>query len=201
MLVASLRMCKFRLTELGVISVYRSQVRAIESLLRSRGVFSFIKENREGEGEEEGISLLMDTDTDAPKDKKCAGVKRGGGRGGGGEEGGGAGPHYSIDEALNQGSPEDRCEISTVDKFQGRDMEMIIFSSVQGKNSEVGNLLIDSKRINVAMTRAKTKFIIIGSVELMKKDSLLANLVDLSIEKNWIINLTSDQILNCYEGI
>jgi hypothetical protein len=172
--------------------------------LRSRGVFSFKKENREGEAEGEGISLLMDTDTDAPKGKKCAGF---GGEGGGGggeeeeEEGGGAGPRYSIDDAANQGSPEDRCEISTVDKFQGRDMEMIIFSSVQGKNSEVGNLLIDSKRINVAMTRAKTKFIIIGSVELMKKDSLLANLVDLSIEKNWIINLTSDQILNCYEGI
>jgi DNA replication ATP-dependent helicase Dna2 len=48
------------------------------------------------------------------------------------------------------------CEVSTVDKYQGRDKEVVILSTVKccldGKES-VGNLLRDWRRINVAITR------------------------------------------------
>lgn len=48
------------------------------------------------------------------------------------------------------------CEVSTVDKYQGRDKDVIILSTVKscadGKES-VGNLLRDWRRINVAITR------------------------------------------------
>jgi hypothetical protein len=48
--------------------------------------------------------------------------------------------------------------VSTVDKYQGRDKDVIILSTVKscadGKDKEsVGNLLRDWRRINVAITR------------------------------------------------
>lgn len=50
----------------------------------------------------------------------------------------------------------DECDVSTVDKFQGRDMDVIVLSMVkssqEGKDS-IGNLLRDWRRINVAVTR------------------------------------------------
>ncbi len=139
-LVASLKLCNFKLSDLGVITLYKYQVKAIRSLLNAKGV--------------------VDSD----------------------------------DSSKN-------CEISTVDKFQGRDMEMIIFSSVQNKHAEVGNLLMDRRRVNVAMTRAKTKLVILGSLELMKKDALLRNLVELSVDRGWVLNLNDDDILAPYEGV
>ncbi|KXN69464.1 hypothetical protein CONCODRAFT_25954, partial [Conidiobolus coronatus NRRL 28638] len=55
-------------------------------------------------------------------------------------------------------------EILTIDKSQGRDKELIIISFVRSNATEkVGNLLKDWKRINVALTRAKYKLILIGN--------------------------------------
>ena len=48
------------------------------------------------------------------------------------------------------------CDISTVDKFQGRDMPIIVLSTVKSASDgleSIGNLLKDWRRINVAVTR------------------------------------------------
>ena len=53
------------------------------------------------------------------------------------------------------------CEVSTVDKYQGRDKEIIILSTVKsmihGNQDSIGNLLKDWRRINVAITRYDNK--------------------------------------------
>lgn len=55
-------------------------------------------------------------------------------------------------------------EILTVDKFQGRDKSCIIVSLVRSnERRETGNLLRDWRRVNVALTRAKHKLILVGS--------------------------------------
>ena len=47
-------------------------------------------------------------------------------------------------------------EVSTVDKYQGRDKECIIVSLVRSNTERrIGSLLRDWRRINVAFTRAK----------------------------------------------
>ena len=63
--------------------------------------------------------------------------------------------------SLNRGSYS-RFEIDTVDGFQGREKEAIIISLVRsnGKN-EIG-FLADTRRMNVALTRARRKLIVIG---------------------------------------
>ncbi|KFQ76937.1 DNA replication ATP-dependent helicase/nuclease DNA2, partial [Phaethon lepturus] len=60
---------------------------------------------------------------------------------------------------------ENRVEVNTVDKYQGRDKSIIIVSFVRNSNDEnLGTLLKDWRRLNVAITRAKHKLIMVGCV-------------------------------------
>lgn len=74
------------------------------------------------------------------------------------------------DETLNG------LEISTVDSFQGKEKEIIIFSTVYApqtlmrKNKGSPNIFKDKRRFNVAFTRAKYKLIMVGDIELVRRD-------------------------------
>ncbi|KAM4669528.1 DNA replication ATP-dependent helicase/nuclease DNA2 [Amazona ochrocephala] len=60
---------------------------------------------------------------------------------------------------------ENRVEVNTVDKYQGRDKSIIIVSFVRNSKEEnLGALLKDWRRLNVAITRAKHKLIMVGCV-------------------------------------
>jgi DNA replication ATP-dependent helicase Dna2 len=67
-------------------------------------------------------------------------------------------------------------EINTVDSFQGKEKDIIIFSTVYAprglKRKNKGTPLIfkDKRRFNVAFTRAKYKLIMVGDVELVRRD-------------------------------
>lgn len=80
----------------------------------------------------------------------------------------------------------------TADKFQGRDKDCIIISLVRSNDQEnVGELLKDWRRINVAFTRAKTKLLIIGSKSTLKTNGLLSKFVEMMEERSWIYDLPS----------
>lgn len=80
-------------------------------------------------------------------------------------------------------------EISTVDRYQGKDKDVIILNTVKrlkpttegndGDNNSnaIGYLLKDWRRINVALTRAKLKLIIVGSTKIMEQDPILQALL------------------------
>uniref|UniRef100_A0A452TPH3 DNA replication ATP-dependent helicase/nuclease n=1 Tax=Ursus maritimus TaxID=29073 RepID=A0A452TPH3_URSMA len=54
-------------------------------------------------------------------------------------------------------------EVNTVDKYQGRDKSIILVSFVRSnKDGPLGELLKDWRRLNVAITRAKHKLILLG---------------------------------------
>ena len=54
--------------------------------------------------------------------------------------------------------------MDTVDRYQGRDKDCIIISMVRSNaRNEVGELLLDARRLNVALSRAKCKLVLIGS--------------------------------------
>lgn len=81
-------------------------------------------------------------------------------------------------------------EMHTADKFQGRDKEVIVLSLVRSNEAlNVGDLLKDWRRVNVAFTRARTKLLIIGSASTIKGNSLLADFVNLMASRDWIYNL------------
>jgi len=63
---------------------------------------------------------------------------------------------------------EEGMEISTIDRYQGRDKSVIILSFVRSNaKHRVGRLLEDVRRLNVALTRAKSKLIMIGSFQTL----------------------------------
>ena len=100
------------------------------------------------------------------------------------------------------------CEVSTIDKYQGRDTDFVIVSTVRSNSSLApGELLRDWRRINVAITRydaylccycglsstrSRCKLIILGSVALLKTLPLLNGLVTLLNDRNWIIELPQE---------
>lgn len=71
-------------------------------------------------------------------------------------------PYAAQVRWLRQNSPDERVEIDTVDGFQGREKEAVIISMVRSNaEGEIG-FLADARRMNVALTRARRKLIVIG---------------------------------------
>jgi len=68
-------------------------------------------------------------------------------------------------------------EIHTVDGFQGREKEIIILSLVRSNQEQEIGFLNDLRRINVALTRAKRKLIIIGDAETLTSNSFFHDLI------------------------
>jgi regulator of nonsense transcripts 1 len=66
-------------------------------------------------------------------------------------------------------------EVSSVDAFQGREKDLIIFSSV--RTVDLG-FLRDIKRLNVAITRAKHGLIMIGAHYLLQRDPTWGRLLN-----------------------
>jgi DNA replication ATP-dependent helicase Dna2 len=67
-------------------------------------------------------------------------------------------------------------EVDTPDRYQGRDKEVIIISLVRSNTrGDVGELLRDARRVNVALTRARSKLILVGSKATLGKGSELFN--------------------------
>ncbi|KAK1304282.1 hypothetical protein QJS10_CPB11g00184 [Acorus calamus] len=75
-------------------------------------------------------------------------------------------------------------DIHTIDKYQGRDKECILVSFVRSSENIracVSSLLGDWHRINVALTRAKKKLIMVGSCRTLSRVPLMKLLIEKSL--------------------
>lgn len=78
----------------------------------------------------------------------------------------------------------------TADRFQGRDKDCVVISLVRSNSAnQIGELLQDWRRINVAFTRAKSKLIIIGSRKTLISADALNHFFDIMQNNNWIHKL------------
>ena len=98
---------------------------------------------------------------------------------------------------LNSGIPEELWQsitINTVDSFQGQEREVIYLSLTRSNEEQIIGFLADIRRMNVAMTRAKSKLVIIGDSATLSKLPFYADLVTYADEKKsyysaWEFNL------------
>eukprot|EP01103_Thecamoeba_quadrilineata_P002123 TRINITY_DN12064_c0_g1_i1.p1 TRINITY_DN12064_c0_g1~~TRINITY_DN12064_c0_g1_i1.p1 ORF type:complete len:102 (+),score=11.93 TRINITY_DN12064_c0_g1_i1:74-379(+) len=81
-------------------------------------------------------------------------------------------------------------EIDTVDRYQGRDKDCVLITLVRSNaDQQIGALLKDWRRANVAFTRAKKKLVIVGSVKTFSFFPLYSTLFELLTSKDWIYKM------------
>ncbi len=68
-------------------------------------------------------------------------------------------------------------EIKTVDGFQGREKEVVIVSFVRSNKSGTIGFLKDLRRLNVSITRAKRKLVLIGDSNTLESEGCYRRLV------------------------
>lgn len=76
-----------------------------------------------------------------------------------------------ISKALDHG-----IEVDTVDAFQGREKDVVIISFVRSNEFNEIGFLKDFRRLNVSISRAKSKLILIGNIGVLKENKMYNSL-------------------------
>lgn len=95
----------------------------------------------------------------------------------------------SFDRA---GIPTGDVEINTVDSFQGREKDVIVFSCVRTASANRGiGFVRDVRRMNVGLTRARSSLIILGSAQALAEGSAdWAELVEDASSRGCLISVS-----------
>lgn len=90
-----------------------------------------------------------------------------------------------IEEKINN----EKLEIDTVDGFQGREKEVVIFSCVRSNQDYNIGFLQDLRRLNVAITRARKRLIMIGNSNTITTEFVYKELVNYIQKKGYYVCL------------
>ncbi|KAJ2719684.1 DNA replication endonuclease-helicase Dna2 [Coemansia sp. Benny D115] len=87
-------------------------------------------------------------------------------------------------------------EMHTIDRYQGRDADVVIISFVRSNVGQaIGDLLRDWHRINVAITRARYKLIMVGSRSTLQRSPLLGGLIKILAKDNCVVQIPSTALI------
>ncbi len=78
--------------------------------------------------------------------------------------------------------PDAQIEVDTIDSFQGQERDVIYISMVRSNDTGEIGFLKDTRRMNVAMTRARKKLVIIGDSATLAQFPFYARLLDYAEE-------------------
>ncbi len=86
-------------------------------------------------------------------------------------------PYAAQVRWLRHHAEHEMLEVDTVDGFQGREKEAVIICTVRSNNRGEVGFLADARRMNVALTRARRKLIVIGDSDTLATDPFFAQLL------------------------
>ncbi|MCX2574386.1 IGHMBP2 family helicase [Pedobacter sandarakinus] len=78
---------------------------------------------------------------------------------------------------------EHKIAINTIDSFQGQERDVVYISLTRSNTTHTIGFLSDTRRMNVAMTRAKKKLVVIGDSATLAKHKFYSDFID-HAEKN-----------------
>ena len=87
-------------------------------------------------------------------------------------------PYAAQVRWLREQSASDELEIDSVDGFQGREKEAVLISCVRSNQTGEIGFLADTRRMNVALTRARRKLIVVGDSATLGGHPFYAGLLD-----------------------
>ena len=82
--------------------------------------------------------------------------------------------------------------VNSIDSFQGQEKDVIMISMVRGNNEGKIGFLKDLRRMNVAITRAKMKLIIIGNSDTLSVNRFYRKLYEYIDKNGKVINLNPE---------
>ena len=88
-------------------------------------------------------------------------------------------PYDDQVDLLRSRLGEEELEVKTVDGFQGREKEVIIISFVRSNPENQLGFLTDERRLNVSLTRARRKLIMVGDSGTLSSHGTYESLLDL----------------------
>jgi DNA replication ATP-dependent helicase Dna2 len=96
-----------------------------------------------------------------------------------------------VEEGQQHHQQLEQIEALTIDRYQGRDKACIILSLVRSNaDGRAGRLLRDRERINVALTRAKHKLMMVGCADVLRASTpVLGELLDEVDRRGWRLQL------------
>ena len=87
-------------------------------------------------------------------------------------------PYDDQVDLLQSRLGQEELEIKTVDGFQGREKEVIIISFVRSNPENQLGFLTDVRRLNVSLTRARRKLIMVGDSNTLSSHKTYNNLLE-----------------------
>ncbi|RYG15005.1 MAG: hypothetical protein EOO07_16335 [Chitinophagaceae bacterium] len=83
-----------------------------------------------------------------------------------------------LEHAPELKANEKSISVNTIDSFQGQERDIIYISMTRSNSDGVIGFLSDVRRMNVAMTRARKKLVVIGDSSTLSRDPFYAGFIE-----------------------